>query len=158
MIPASLLIEAHNALPSGDPMRGKIRDYIVACGNHDPKAHWSRAVKLMGSGDLAFDFERYDVAVYRGKQETHTGSLDDALKNVRRALAALQDFHSEEAKAIEKSGVEQGQFLLPMAQYSGKLQRLKGPDAPVGQALRLLAGEPRTDGQSAGAEGAPANE
>src|SRR5262245_10672380 len=70
VMPVDFLLSLHNALEKGHPLRQALVDHIRKIGEKNAKAHWTRAIVQIESGDLIVDDSLYDVAVYRGKQET----------------------------------------------------------------------------------------
>lgn len=98
LLPLYLLLDLHNALPDGHRMRTAICGYIADYSAANPKAHWTRAVVRMENGELVFDETLWDVAVYRGKQETRLRAGEEAFKQMRDQLDLLSSFIETEAQ------------------------------------------------------------
>jgi hypothetical protein len=99
-LPVRLLLDLHNAFPVGHEKRSQIRDYIREFASVNEKAHWSRAVVELENDDLAFDDGLWNIAVYRGKQESRMQTSDKAFKELREQLEFLSSFYEEECARI----------------------------------------------------------
>lgn len=123
-IPVWLLLDLHNALPAGNQTRIVIVDYICACASADQKAHWSRAVVRKEDDSLVFDEKLYEIAVYRGKQETRMEAGERAFAELRKQLDFLGAFYEEE-KTLKMQISPEANPLMAMPEPSAALHHLR---------------------------------
>ena len=123
-IPVSLLLDLHNTLPEGHQSRALIVDYIGAFASTNEKAHWTRAVVRKADGSLTFDEVLWDMAVYRGKQETRMKASEKAFAELRDQLELLDSFYETE-KTLVSHGSPIGEPLLAMPEPSAALHHVR---------------------------------
>jgi hypothetical protein len=133
-IPISMFLDMHNALPSGNEMRTRLREYIHAYACANQKAHWTRAVVEDADGRLRFDESLYSVAVYRGKQETRLAAAEEVFHKLQEQLSYLAGFQQDEHNAVTMVSVNV-KPIVPMSEYSPQLALLQGN----GQTISELA-------------------
>jgi hypothetical protein len=126
-VPVSFLLELHNSAPMGSEIRRRIIDTLKYCAALDAKAHWARGLVQSDSGDLLFDENRYEQAVYRGKQDTYAKSAQKAFDELQRALATIaRAQHSElMANEIDASTARSGKPLVDFTIPTGPAALLK---------------------------------
>lgn len=132
-IPVALLLDFHNSVPDGHPMRALLVDYLNAFAQVNEKAHWTRAVVRKEDGSLAFDEDLWDIAVYRGKQETRMKASEKAFAELREQLDFLGSFYETEKQLINQV-TSIGQPLLAMPEPSNGLRHVRDH----AEALRVL--------------------
>lgn len=126
-LPMELLLHLHNCAPQGHEVRRCIKDYILAFGERNEKAHWSRGIVERENGDLHFDERIYDVALYRGKQETYIKTAEEAFEKLQSALKLVSVFQQDEfaaAKVLSSADIE-GARLVPIRDLSEPAKKLQ---------------------------------
>lgn len=127
VLPVNLLLHLHNCAPQGHEVRQCIKDYILAFGDRNEKAHWSRGIVVLENGDLHFDERLYDVALYRGKQETYIKSAEEAFEKLQSALNFVATFQQDEfsaARVLAGESIE-GTRLVPIRHLSEPAKKLQ---------------------------------
>lgn len=123
-MPVSLLLDLHNALPEGHQTRALVVAYIGAFASTNEKAHWTRAVVRKADGSLAFDEELWNVAVYRGKQETRMKASEKAFAELRDQLEFLGSFYETEKTLVSQASLI-GEPLLAIPEPSAALHHVR---------------------------------
>lgn len=136
--PVQFVLELHNATPVGSNIRKQFTELITEIAKMDAKAHWARAIRVLESGDLAFDDSAYSKAVHRGKQETYASSAMDLLEKLQQDLLSIR---INEAEEKSHPLVEGARFLLPEADQSAKVRVLKENWSSLVQVHEGLTGE-----------------
>lgn len=127
VLPMNLLLHLHNCAPQGHEIRQCIKDYILAFGDRNEKAHWSRGIVVLENGDLHFDERLYDVALYRGKQETYIKTAEEAFEKLQSALKFVSTFQQHEfaaANLLAASDIE-GERLVTIRDLSEPAAKLQ---------------------------------
>ena len=140
ILPMKLLIHLHNCAPQGHEVRQCIKDYILAYGDRNEKAHWSRGIIVLANGDLHFDERYYDLALYRGKQETYIKSADEAFEKLQSALQFVTIFQQDEfasAKVLANTNIE-GTHLVPIRDLSESAKKLQERSEELGVLVQTM--------------------
>lgn len=123
-VSVEFLLSLHNALDVGHPLRNAVIDHIQKVGAKNAKAHWTRAIVQTESGNLIVDDSLYNVAVYRGKQETRMKAAEEAFKTLQEQLEFLHSFHEKEQSAAAVMAPK-GVSLVGIRELGRSLQHLK---------------------------------
>lgn len=124
-IPFQFLIEIYNAISSEHTMRNNVIEYITAYAAANKKAHWTRAIVLNSDGIMSLNESLWDIAIYRGKQETRMESAGRAFTDLSQELEFLVLFYDHEQQAIRRHELKDENPLLPMPACSQDLEFVK---------------------------------
>jgi len=126
-VPLNLLIEWHNLSPAESVVREQIKNYLIAFGEANEKAHWARGLLIQEDGDLKMDNQLWDYAIYRGKQETYINSAKERFEKLQSDLAMVAHNQEREADAAKELSGKQfnGTPLVPVRDLSETARRLQ---------------------------------
>jgi len=107
--PVSLVVKIFNSLPKDDSLpkedksREALREYLERYKERiNRKGHVSEGFRLRENGDLDFDYSLYEEAVYRGKIETYTRSIQEKAEELRDKLEMLKSMGEEHQLSMSK--------------------------------------------------------
>lgn len=137
LLPLKFLLTLHN-LDEHGAVRREIIDWLDRERAANPRNHWMDSIEVLPNGDLAHNRQLYDLAIWRGKQETYFKSATESFRSVLKALESVSRNHNSEDRVLANlPGVAR---LFPMRELQPDVRRLKSMAPLLEQILEDLGG------------------
>lgn len=136
------LLEIHNLAPSDSEIRSRVLDAIRQAAKRDPKTHWARGLMQVENGDLVFDEIRYELAVYRGKQDTYAAAAQKAFDELQSSLDKVSRFQAREQVmiGIEEAAIKIGTPLVDLTIPTRPAALLKASASSLSDFVQRMEG------------------
>lgn len=138
-LPLQLFLDLHNALPASHHLRRSATDAISDIGNRNSKAHWTRGVRKLVNGDLAFNEASYWRAVWRGKQETRTESAIERFNKLHDEIEFVVEFAASEDASVATTLDAPGTALVELPEYSSSLEQMRLQLGPLNALAKRMS-------------------
>ncbi len=130
-MPLQVILDLHNAVPAQHPLRQATREAISAIGSRNSKAHWTRGIRLLSTGDITFDEASYSRAVWRGKQEVRTASAIERFNKLRQEIEFVVEFAASEDASGTAAADAPGTALVALPDYSSGVEQMRRRLGPL---------------------------
>lgn len=132
--PLKLLLNLYNLADQGSAIRKEILSWLEEQRALNHRQHWIEAIVVADNGNLLFDKRRYDLACWRGKQETYFESAVQGFEKLKRGLEFVSHFQSSED--AEAAAIPPANTLFPPRPLAREAQELKS----IAPELAVLVG------------------
>ncbi|MGI0646844.1 hypothetical protein ACRCPS_17665 [Pseudomonas aeruginosa] len=141
-IPLNFLLALHN-LDEHGAVRREIIEWLDQERATNPRNHWMDSIEVLPNGHLAYNRQLFELAAWRGKQETYFNSATESFERVLKALEAVSRNHASEDRVLgELPDVER---LFPMRELQPDVKRLKSMAPQLQQIMEALGGRSLAD-------------
>lgn len=136
-LPLTFLLALHNMDEHG-AIRREIIDWLEREREANPRNHWMDSIEVLPNGDLAYNKELFQLAAWRGKQETYFNAAAKEFDGVLAALEAVARNHASEDEALLNT--QAVPRLFPMRDLQPDVKRLKSMAPKLRQLMDMLGG------------------